>query len=91
MNAVSRLVRRSPLVPRLLAGRSAVGASLILGMIWAVWHLPVVLSDPVMRVPAPFMITVVLTSVLYAAGAPAPCADRMSARVGWAIPLSGAR
>jgi membrane protease YdiL (CAAX protease family) len=52
-------------LPRLLAGRSALGASLILGVIWAVWHLPVVLSDPVMRVPAPFMITVVLTSVLY--------------------------
>ncbi len=27
-------------LPRLLAGRSALGASLILGAIWAVWHLP---------------------------------------------------
>jgi uncharacterized protein len=51
-------------LPRLLAGRSAVTASLILGVVWAVWHLPVVLSTPELRVPVPFMLAVVPLSIL---------------------------
>jgi uncharacterized protein len=51
-------------LPRLLIGRSALTASLILGVIWAVWHLPVVLSAPEVRVPIPFMLAVVPLSVL---------------------------
>jgi CAAX protease family protein len=51
-------------LPRLLAGRSALTASLILGAIWAVWHLPVVLSTPELRVPVPFMLAVVPLSIL---------------------------
>ncbi len=51
-------------LPRLLVGRSALTASLILGVIWAVWHLPVVLSTPELRVPVPFMLAVVPLSIL---------------------------
>jgi uncharacterized protein len=51
-------------LPRLLAARSALSASLILGVIWAVWHLPVVLNAPEVRVPIPFMLAIVPLSVL---------------------------
>jgi membrane protease YdiL (CAAX protease family) len=51
-------------LPRLLEGRSALTASLMLGVIWAVWHLPVVLSAPLVRVPLPFMLAVIPLSVL---------------------------
>jgi membrane protease YdiL (CAAX protease family) len=52
-------------LPRLLVRRSALAASLALGVIWAVWHLPVVLADPALRTPAPFMLQVIPTSVLF--------------------------
>jgi membrane protease YdiL (CAAX protease family) len=51
-------------LPRLLASRSALTSSLILGVIWALWHLPVVLSTPELRVPVPFMLAVVPLSIL---------------------------
>jgi len=51
-------------LPRLLAGRSALTASLILGVVWALWHLPGVLSDPGLRPPAPFFLGVVSLSVI---------------------------
>jgi membrane protease YdiL (CAAX protease family) len=51
-------------LPRLLATRSGLTASLILGVIWAVWHLPVVLNAPEVRVPIPFMLAVIPLSVL---------------------------
>ncbi len=51
-------------LPNLLKGRSALTASLILGGIWALWHLPVVLSAPLVRVPLPFMLAVIPLSVL---------------------------
>jgi membrane protease YdiL (CAAX protease family) len=51
-------------LPQLLKGRSALTASLILGGIWALWHLPVVLSAPLVRVPLPFMLAVIPLSVL---------------------------
>jgi membrane protease YdiL (CAAX protease family) len=56
---------RGVALPRLLVGRSALAASLILGVIWALWHLPVVLSAPAIRVPMPFMLTLIPTSVLF--------------------------
>ncbi len=52
-------------LPRLLTRRSALTASLIIGVVWALWHLPVVLSDPALRVPVPFMLQVVPLSVLF--------------------------
>ncbi len=51
-------------LPQLLKRRSALTASLILGAIWALWHLPVVLSAPLVRVPVPFMLAVIPLSVL---------------------------
>jgi membrane protease YdiL (CAAX protease family) len=51
-------------LPRLLAGRTALTASLILGVIWSLWHLPVILSDPVLRVPVPFLLAVIPLSIL---------------------------
>jgi membrane protease YdiL (CAAX protease family) len=51
-------------LPRLLAGRSALTASLILGVIWSLWHLPVTLATPELRVPVPFMLAVIPLSVL---------------------------
>ena len=51
-------------LPNLLQTRSALTASLILGVIWSAWHLPVVLSDPVVRVPVPFMLAVIPLSIL---------------------------
>jgi membrane protease YdiL (CAAX protease family) len=51
-------------LPQLLKGHSALMASLILGAIWAIWHLPVVLSAPLIRVPLPFMLAVIPLSVL---------------------------
>jgi CAAX protease family protein len=56
---------RGVALPPILAGRSALIASLILGVIWSLWHLPVVLSDPALRVPVPFLLTVVPASVLF--------------------------
>jgi membrane protease YdiL (CAAX protease family) len=51
-------------LPRLLAVRSPLTASLILGVLWSLWHLPVVISDPVLRVPAPFLLAVIPTTVV---------------------------
>jgi uncharacterized protein len=52
-------------LPRLLAGRSPLAASLLLGVVWSLWHLPVVRSDPVLRVPVPFLLVVLPASVLF--------------------------
>lgn len=56
---------RGVALPRLLIGRSALTASLILGVVWSLWHLPVVISDPVLRVPVPFFLQVIPMSVLF--------------------------
>jgi hypothetical protein len=40
-------------------------ASLVVGVIWSVWRLPVVVADPVLRVPVPFLLGVIPTSVLF--------------------------
>jgi membrane protease YdiL (CAAX protease family) len=52
-------------LPRLLARCSALTSSAVLGVIWAVWHLPVVLADPGLRVPVPFLLQVVPLSILF--------------------------
>jgi membrane protease YdiL (CAAX protease family) len=54
-------------LPRLLAGRSALAASLILGGLWAVWHWPVLLPGQMLAgssvlVHSP---TLIISSVLY--------------------------
>jgi membrane protease YdiL (CAAX protease family) len=51
-------------LPRLLARRSPLTASLVLGVIWSLWHVPVVMADPALRVPTPFFLQVVPLSVL---------------------------
>lgn len=58
------LAWRGVALPRLLAQRSALTSSLILGAVWSIWHLPVVLSAPELRVPVPFMLGVLPLSVL---------------------------
>ena len=52
-------------LPHLLTRRSPLTASLILGVIWSVWHLPGVLANPTLRVPAPFLLSVVPLAVLF--------------------------
>jgi uncharacterized protein len=52
-------------LPRLLAVRSPLTATLILGVIWSLWHLPVVLDKPDLRVPAPFFLAVIPLAVLF--------------------------
>jgi membrane protease YdiL (CAAX protease family) len=52
-------------LPRLMARRSPLTASLVLGVIWSLWHVPVVMADPALRVPAPFLLQVVPLSVLF--------------------------
>src|SRR5437763_50454 len=52
-------------LPRLLTRWSALTAGAVLGVIWAVWHLPVVLADPGLRVPVPFLLQVVPLSILF--------------------------
>lgn len=56
---------RGVALPRLLIGRSALTASLVLGAVWSLWHLPVVISDPELRVPVPFLLQVIPVSVLF--------------------------
>jgi uncharacterized protein len=53
-------------LPRLLDRLSPVTASVLLGGIWALWHLPLLLSDPsAQRPPAPFAASVVAMSILF--------------------------
>jgi len=51
-------------LPRLQAGRSALGASLILGLIWGLWHLPLWLTGAPGRTPILYAAFVVSTSSL---------------------------
>src|ERR687889_505541 len=58
--------RGSPL-PRLQAGRSALSASLILGVIWAFFHLPLFFTGQAFRSPSilvPFVISGIALSVI---------------------------
>jgi uncharacterized protein len=54
-------------LPRLQAGRSALSASLILGVIWAFYHLPLFFTGQAFRSPSilvPFVISTISLSVL---------------------------
>ena len=54
-------------LPRLQAGRSALGASLILGLIWGLWHLPLWLTGAPGRTPilyATFVVSTISLSVI---------------------------
>ena len=54
-------------LPRLQARRSALSASLIIGVIWALWHLPLWLTGAPGRTPslyAAFVVSVIALSVI---------------------------
>ncbi len=51
-------------LPRMQRDHSALWAALVLGVIWAVWHLPELISDPSEREPVPYLLAVLAYSVL---------------------------
>jgi hypothetical protein len=51
-------------LPRMQRDHSALWAALVLGAIWAVWHLPELVSDPSERELLPYLIAVLSYSVL---------------------------
>ncbi|HEY3574068.1 MAG TPA: type II CAAX endopeptidase family protein [Arthrobacter sp.] len=54
-------------LPLLQQNRPALSAALLLGLVWAAWHLPELLSDPTGQRPAlPFLLMVLAQSVLLA-------------------------
>lgn len=57
---------RGFLLPRFQAKHHPLIASLIVGVIWWVWHLPVMVSDPTgQRPPLPFLVSILAYSTLY--------------------------
>ena len=57
---------RGFLLPRLQSKYTPLVASLIIGVIWASWHLPLLLSDPTgQRPPLQFFVLVVAQSVVF--------------------------
>lgn len=52
-------------LPRLLTTHSALVASLILGVLWALWHLPTILADPAARPIVPFLLAFPSLSILF--------------------------
>lgn len=57
---------RGFLLPRLQSNYSPLVASLVVGFIWASWHLPLLLSDPSgQRPPLQFFVLVVAQSVVF--------------------------
>jgi uncharacterized protein len=58
---------RGFLLPRLQSRYEPLAASLIVGVIWAIWHLPLLLSDPSdQRPPIQFIAMVLAQSVVFA-------------------------
>ena len=54
-------------LPLLQRSHTALGAALLLGVVWALWHLPELASDPTgQRPPVPFLLMVIAQSVLLA-------------------------
>ena len=54
-------------LPLLQRDRPALSAALLLGLVWAAWHVPELLSDPTgQRPPLPFLLLVLAQSVLLA-------------------------
>jgi uncharacterized protein len=57
---------RGFLLPRLQSSYSPLVASLIVGVIWASWHLPLLISDPTsQRPPLQFVVLVLAQSVVF--------------------------
>jgi membrane protease YdiL (CAAX protease family) len=57
---------RGYLLPRLLSDRSPIVASLIVGVIWASWHLPLLISDPsAQRPPLQYFVAVISMSIVF--------------------------
>jgi uncharacterized protein len=57
---------RGFLLPRFQAKYSPLTSSLIVGVIWWVWHLPLMVSDPTGQRPAlPFLVSILAYSILY--------------------------
>ncbi|WP_104138238.1 CPBP family intramembrane glutamic endopeptidase [Arthrobacter sp. ZGTC131] len=54
-------------LPLMQQNHTALAAALLLGVVWALWHLPELASDPTgQRPPVPFMLMVIAQSVLLA-------------------------
>jgi membrane protease YdiL (CAAX protease family) len=53
-------------LPRMQRNHNALWAALVLGVVWALWHLPEMVGDPGEREPIPYMFSVVAQSVLLA-------------------------
>lgn len=53
-------------LPRMERRHTALAAALALGVVWAAWHLPELVSDPGEREPLAFLVIVVAYSVLIA-------------------------
>ena len=53
-------------LPRMQRDQSALRAALVLGVVWALWHLPEMVGDAGEREPIPFILSVVAQSVLLA-------------------------
>lgn len=51
-------------LPRMQRRHSALWAALVLGAVWALWHLPELVSDPGEREPVPYLIAVLAWSVI---------------------------
>ena len=51
-------------LPRMQRDHSALWAALVLGVIWALWHLPELVSDPSERELVPYLLAVLAYSVL---------------------------
>lgn len=56
---------RGVALPRMMNRLGLIGTSLVIGLIWAAWHLPLFISDPGnQREPIPFSLAVMSTSVV---------------------------
>jgi membrane protease YdiL (CAAX protease family) len=55
---------RGFLLPKLRAGRSELAASLLVGAVWAAWHLPLLVSGPFRDQVVPMVASVLAASVL---------------------------
>jgi uncharacterized protein len=53
-------------LPRLERSHDALWAALVLGVIWAAWHLPELISDPGQRPPLQFFVWILAQSVILA-------------------------
>jgi CAAX protease family protein len=53
-------------LPRMQRNHTALWAALVLGVIWSLWHLPELVSNPGEREPVPYLIAVLAWSVILA-------------------------